>query len=143
MENLEQYNGKRVLVTTKNGDEANEIEGTVESGNPLGLLIKPKGKTNLVLLEIDQVIEIKVVTPPVAQKALKAKKLRKVELGQARTHLLERHGYSLKDINAMTEEAAFEFHASLDHVSLDLGHVHADAEPVVEAIADEEDSSSE
>lgn len=124
-ENLEQYTGKKVLVTVKAEDGTfTEVEGTVEVGTPDGVLIKPKGKTKIDLIEAASIEEIKYVAE--APKAITAKKLKLVTFGQARGHLLERHGYKLADINGMTEQAAFDFHAGLDHKALDLGHVHED-----------------
>lgn len=143
MSNNEQYVGKKVLVTVKgeNGD-AVEVEGTVDVGNDLGLVIKPKGKTRLDIIEQDDIIEIKYVAD--APKPLAAKTLKVVEFGQARNHLLERHGYTLTDINKMDEQAAFDFHASLDHVALNLGHVHGakEATPAAAAVAAEESAEA-
>lgn len=136
----EEYVGKKVLVTVKAEDgSAVEVEGTVEKANDFALVIKPKGKTRLDIIENDAIIEIKYIAE--TGTPLKAKLLKPVELGQARTHLLERHGYTLADINKMDEQGAFDFHKALDHVALDLGHTHgvkeSPASAAVEAVAAE------
>lgn len=125
-QDLSQYNDKKVIVThkAKDGADGVETEGTVQTGNELGLLIKPKGKTGLALINKDDIDDIKLV--PSSAKALTRKTLKPVELGQARTHLAERHGYTLSQVNKMSEEEAFETHAGIDHEAADLGHVHGD-----------------
>lgn len=122
---LEQYNGKKVVVVKKNKEGgADEIEGTVQSGNELGLLVKLKGKTTADIIEAADIVEVRYVVD--APKALERKVLKVVEFGQARNHLLERHGFTLAQINAMDEKAAFDTHNSVDHVYADLGHEHGD-----------------
>lgn len=142
---LEQYNEKKVLVTVapKDGADAYEIEGTVSVGNDLGLLIKPKGKTQLLLIEAAEIVEVKYVLDK--PKDLKAKELKPVEFGSVRQHLLDRHGFSLADINSRDEAWAFEFHNEIDHKAADLGHVHVakEATPVGEAVAEAEAVSTE
>ena len=139
--NYEQYNGKKVLVTVNQADgTAAEVEGTVEIGTAAGLLIKPKGKTKLDLIESANIAEVKLA--PETAKAITAKKLKPIVLGQARGHLLERHGYKLKDINAMNEDTAFDFHESIDHKSEDLGHVHEAATTAEVAVAEAEVAAS-
>lgn len=115
------YKGKRVIVVV-NGEngEAQEIEGTIDSVTAGAFILRPKGKTKVELIEDDDVLEIK--DAPTPTKALKAKSLKPIELGQARAHLLDRHGYKLSDINALSEQEAFDFHATVDHS--ELGHNH-------------------
>lgn len=122
---LSQYEGKKIVVVKKseNGDAA-EIEGTAQLANQLGILIKPKGKTNLEMIETADIEEVRyVVEKP---KALARKTLKPVEFGQARNHLLERHGLTLTQVNEMDEKAAFDVHNEVDHEGSDLGHVHGD-----------------
>jgi hypothetical protein len=123
---LLQYNEKKVIVTV-NLDEANdkgelavEIEGTVVAANELGLLLKPKGRTQAELIEADKIEMVSYV--PEKPKTIKAKSLKVVTHGDARTHLIERHGVTLSWANQATEESALKYHASLDHS--DLGHNH-------------------
>lgn len=137
MADYSQYNGKKVTVVRNPADssDAVEIEGTVQVGNEQGLLIKPKGKTSFDLIPAEEIEEVRIA--PEKSKKLTAKTLKVVELGSARSHLLERHGLSLTDANNVTEEEAFEAHEATDHS--DLGHVHGDknATPRAEAVASE------
>lgn len=127
---LAEFKDKKVVVTrnlpepNEKGESAVEIEGTVQIGNALGLLIKPKGKTNFELIPAAEIEE--VVLAKESNKALKRSKLQHVKLGQARRHLLERHGIALAWVNNATEEQALEYHNSLNHEELDLGHVHVE-----------------
>jgi hypothetical protein len=124
---LDQYIGKRVVVVRnvngENGPEAVEIEGYVETANAKGVLLKPKGKTQFDLIEADEIEKIDLAPEDTK---LKARRINPVKLGQAKNHLLERHGYTLTQVNDMTEQEAFEFHLSLDHKAEDLGHYHAE-----------------
>lgn len=141
---LSQYEGKKVVLVQNQGEgkDAIELEGTAEKANALGVLLKPKGKVKLELIELDTIEDIRLA--PDTSANLKAKKLKVVKLGQARSHLLERHGYTLAQVNELTEDAAYELHAGLNHVELDLGHVHEDkAEtPAAQAVAEAEAAES-
>ena len=129
-EQLAEFKDKKVVVTrnlaepNEKGESAVEVEGTVQIGNALGLLIKPKGKTNFELIPAAEIEEITLAKE--SNKAIKRSKLQPVKLGQARRHLLERHGVQLAWVNSVTEEQALEYHNSLDHEDLDLGHVHVE-----------------
>jgi hypothetical protein len=137
-----EYVGKKVILTRKLEDgSADEVEGTVEVANAGGILIKPKGKVQMVLIEGENVEQ--VVLAPDSAKKLKAKKLKPITLGQARSHLLERHGGTLTEVNSMTEEEAFSFHESLDHDAADLGHVHVAESTAAATEASSDDDSSE
>lgn len=145
-EELEQYNGKRVVVTknlkepNEKGELAVEIEGTVEAANALGLMVKPKGRVNLELIELAD-IEAVAFAPekltPIKQKVLKL-----VTHGEARKHLAERHGIDLEWINANSEAAALEYHNSLDHTNLGHRHEAKDKAPAAEAVAESEDNAA-
>lgn len=125
---LADYTGKKVIITQnldqpdKEGNSAVEIEGTVQVGNSDGVLIKPKGKATFDLIEARSIEDIRLA--PEKDKSFKASKLKLVTIGTARRHLLERHGVTLAWANSVTEEQALDYHNSLDHVELDLGHVH-------------------
>jgi hypothetical protein len=125
---LSQYIGQQVVVTQNlpepddEGNSAIEVEGKVQTANELGILIKPKGQVNFKLIRIEEIED--VVVKHDKAKALKATVLKPVTLGQARRHLLERHGLTLTEANGLSEEAALQYHNSLDHEQLDLGHVH-------------------
>lgn len=123
---LSSYEGKKVVAVVDLGDDqdAIEVEGTAERANELGLLIKPKGKVKLDLYEHSQIIEINLA--PDNSSKMRRKTLKPVALGQARSHLLERHGLSLTEVNGLSEDEAFTYHESIDHVEQDLGHKHGD-----------------
>lgn len=141
------YENKKVrLVRNEAGvTDAVEIEGTVQSGNALGILIKPKGKTNFELIPAVEIENIEFVDDK--PKDLDRKILKVVEFGQARPHLLERHAFSLTAINSMSELDAYDQHNLLDHLADDLGHIHGDkkaterAEAVSDAAAETAGSS--
>jgi len=141
---LLQYNEKKVIVTVNldepndKGELAIEIEGTVVAANELGLLLKPKGRTAAELIEADKIEQVSYV--PEKPKAIKGKSLKPVAHGDARVHLVERHGVTLSWANAATEESALEYHASLDHS--DLGHNH-DPKPAKSDDAEIVDTESE
>lgn len=128
---LEEYVGKKViLVHHQNGPDAVEVEGTISVASAAGVMIKPKGKTNFEIIDLDAIDDIRLApesTPAQrAAKRIKVKQVKEVTLGQARAHLLERHGWTLVKANGTTEEDAFLAHQAIDHVALDLGHVHTE-----------------
>lgn len=127
-----QYTGKKVVVTRNLEDgTAGEIEGTVQIGSAIGLLLKPKGKSGAELIEAESIEQ--VVEQAEAPKKLTRKVLKPIPYGQARTHLLERHGATLTDINGVSEEEALAIHAEIDHEADDLGHTHKAPEDAAEA----------
>jgi len=134
-----EYTGKKVILTHSKDGENVEVEGTVDSANALGVLIKPKGKTNLNLIEAKDIVEVRFA--PEKPKTLKAKKLAPVQYGQARQHLADRHGYALSDLVDYSEADAYEFHKTIDHS--DLGHKHEVKEQAEAAEAAEAGESSE
>jgi|SRR6478736_1929639 len=140
MSDLKQYENKKVIVTRNLADgTADELEGTVTTASAAGLIVKPKGKTSVVIVGTDEIVEVRYVVD--APKAIKAKELKPITFGQARGHLLDRHGYALADINKMDEAAALEFHDSIDHAPLGHVHVAASETPVAQAVAAEESAA--
>ena len=138
-----EFVGKKIVLTRNldqpndKGELAEEIEGTLEAANDQGILFKPKGKVKPDIIVTKDIEDIRYA--PEKAKNLKAKTLKPITYGQARSHLLERHGMTLSEVNAMTEEQAFKYHQELDHVAAGLGHVHGEKEsPAAEAVADEE-----
>ncbi|HEY6021160.1 MAG TPA: hypothetical protein VIY48_15025 [Candidatus Paceibacterota bacterium] len=123
--NLADFNDKKVVIVhNEDGKtEATETEGTVQGANEQGVLLKPKGKTNFQLITKDKIVEIRLA--PDTAKNIGQRKLKIITLGQARQHLADRHGYTLEQVNALTEEAAFTEHNKIDHAK--LGHLHSDA----------------
>jgi putative ubiquitin-RnfH superfamily antitoxin RatB of RatAB toxin-antitoxin module len=121
------YKGKRVVVTynAPNG-ELVEVEGLVETGNAIGILIKPKGKAQVDLIEVDRIENVTEIED--GPKKLRRKPLGLIAEAKARAHLLERHAYTLAQVNGMTDESAFKLHESIDHDASDLGHYHKASE---------------
>lgn len=141
-EDLSQYAGQRVIVTV-NLDEPNakgetcvEVEGTAEAANAAGIMFKPKGRTSVEIIEIAKIERVQFA--PEKPKDLKAKPLQLVKYGTARAHLLERHGYKISSVNALTEEQALRTHGEIEHEAQELGHLHQEKTetPRVEAIAE-------
>jgi hypothetical protein len=116
---LKQYEGKKVLVTLVGEDEA--IEGTLEGANSKALVFKRKGKAVVEFIEASELAKIELA--PSQEAVLKAKRQDPVSIDNIKRHLVDRHGYSLADVNAMKSEDAFSFHESIDHSP--LGHFHA------------------
>lgn len=139
-----EFVGKKIILTQNlekpndKGELAEEREGTLEAANDKGIMFKPKGQVKPEIIMLSSVEEIRYA--PEKAKALKAKTLKPITYGQARGHLLERHGMTLSEVNAMTEEQAFKYHQELDHAAAGLGHVHGEKEsaPAAEAVASEE-----
>lgn len=127
-EDYSRFTDKRVVVVYNleepdaEGHAASEIEGTVQAANSEAILIKPKGKTTPSLILTSMIESIEYVNEK--PKELKAKVLKEVDYGTARSHLLERHGYTLSEINKVSEKEALEVHSLIDHVAAGLGHVH-------------------
>lgn len=125
---LDEYKGKKVVVTVnlaepnEKGEGAVEYEGTIQAGNELGFLIKPKGQVQFKLLDRASIEDVRLVQDKSA--TIKRSKLQLVKVGQARRHLLERHGATLTQVNGLTEEQAMEHHNGIDHEASDLGHIH-------------------
>lgn len=139
----EKYQGQKVIVQVKldtpneKGETLIELEGKAEAANALGILIKPKGRTQVELIEARKIESVEFA-PEVAKK-ISAKTVKVVDFGNARQHCADRHGVQLTEINNMTEQDVYEWHAALDHDG--LGHVHGEktkerAEAVAAAEAD-------
>lgn len=114
------YDGKRVELKLVGDDE--HVTGTVASASPEMIAFKEKGKSNLKLVKREDIADIHVA--PEAEPEMKARRLNIVGLDTVKRHLVDRHGYSLADINAMSPEDALAFHDQLDHEP--LSHFHAD-----------------
>jgi hypothetical protein len=133
------YEGRKVVVVYKvdGQTDAVEQEGLAEVANEGGILFKPKGKTQMILLEAANIEEVNFIEDK--PKKLDRKTLKLVLFGNARSHLLERHGYRLGDVNDMSEQDAYDLHEGIDHDAEDLGHVHKDKSDTARAEAVESD----
>lgn len=118
---LDQYDGKQVILHVVQDDgSAKELEGKVEAGSPVGLAFKEKGKRDVEFIEPEKIHEIALA--PEKAKTLSQRKLKPINEGQARQHLVDRHGNSRSAVNKMSDEDALKEHESIDHD--DLGHRH-------------------
>lgn len=130
---LEGLSGKNVILHQIADDgSVVELEGKVEAASEMGVAFKEKGKRDVVLVEVSQIEEISAA--PTKPKTLAQKKLKLIGEGQARQHLLDRHGYERSTVNGLTDEQAFQIHEDIDHA--DLGHRHEETK--VEESDDEE-----
>jgi hypothetical protein len=140
-----QYQGKKVIVTVKlkepnaEGALAEEIEGTAEAANNLGIMLKPKGKVSPQLIEAGDIEEIKYA--PEKAKKLSRKTLKPVTFGDARQHLFERHGIPADQLENLDEEAALKAHSDIDHEK--LGHYHGVKETKAESAIAAESAAAE
>lgn len=136
-EELAQFLNKKVIFHTINADgSVTEREGKVEAASAFGVFFKEKGKSSGDLYEPKDIEEIMLV--PEAPKKIRQKKMKLVEEGQVRQHLVDRHGMPVSKANELTEEQAVELHNRIDHT--DLGHRHEASETTSQeqAIADAE-----
>lgn len=118
---LAKHVNKRVVLHVKQDDGTlAEKEGKIEAASEAGLAFKEKGSSKLDLYLPEQIEEIQAA--PEKPKSITQKKVKIIEVGQARQHLADRHGVPLSWLKANDEQTAFEYHESLDHA--DLGHRH-------------------
>ncbi|ANA86039.1 hypothetical protein BH766_gp70 [Gordonia phage Demosthenes] len=137
---LDEYVGRKVSFTlAEEGAEPVQVEATIEATSEQFTFYKPKGKSNGVMVPTAQISNPALAPEAVAE--LKPRRLNPIAITNIKRHLVDRHGYPLADIDAMTPEAAFEFHESLDHSP--LGHFHADPPPKPEEDDDEAGESED
>lgn len=119
---LTQYADKKVNIKLHDEDET--FPAMVESATAVALIFRRKGKSAVEMKTAEEVETIEL--QPEAERELKARRLDPVTLDNVKRHLVDRHGYSLASINALSSEAAYNFHESeVDHS--ELGHYHAEA----------------
>lgn len=134
---LEMYQGKRIILSYKHAITkavVERAEGTADTASALALLFKPKGRAQAELVLPEDILSIELDDSKTAD--LKQKTLKDVTLSTVRSHLADRHGWALADVNELDEEAAMRAHRDLDHSP--LAHKHAEAE-AAEAEADGEE----
>jgi hypothetical protein len=126
--NLEEYADRKVRVTKRGNDghSGEVLEGKVEAANNEKnlLLLKVKGKSSAILIlgfEIDTIESVSSSEDDVTQSTLKP-----VKLNNVRRHLVNAHGWGLKQINQLTDDEAFVQHTGLHEGpdAADLGHKH-------------------
>lgn len=127
---LTKYNGQKVIVQVNldkpndKGETLVEIEGKAEAANELGILIKPKGRTQVELIEAAKIESVEFAPEP--EKKIAVKTIAVIEYGKSRQHLADRHGLTLDEVNQLTEEQGLDYHGATDHTG--LGHVHGEKE---------------
>ena len=123
---LEDYKGKTVsIVLDEHPEEAKEY--VVEEATPLAYILREKGKSKQELYLADRIVSWEPPAPkPPAP--LKAKRLGELTADKAKRHLLDFHAYTLSDVNKLSDKDALEFHGTIDHEALDLGHYHKKTE---------------
>lgn len=116
---LAQFAGKNVNIVLTGEYAALSGEGKVEAASPVGVAYKPKGKGSVIVLPADiQEIEAAAVIKKITRKSMLPCTLENI-----RQHLVDRHGYGVSDIEAMTPEQALAWHdGELNHEN--LGHDH-------------------
>lgn len=138
MADYSEFTDKKVTIQLTDNTK---VEGTVEAGSTVGVVFKEKGSRGTKLIEAAQIAAIEPVAE--APKKLKQRTLPIVTEGKVREHLIERHGFKVSEIEALSEDAAKSFHDGIDHS--DLGHKHrakTEAELAIEqAEADAADES--
>lgn len=116
---------KTVVFTVRNGDEETVIEGIVEAASAAGVAFRAKGKPQLQLLEVADIVRFEVL--PEKPKVLKQKVVKEVETNKVRQHLADAHGINLNWLNSVSNEEAETFHNEIDHTNGEhgpLGHRH-------------------
>lgn len=127
---LESFDGKDVVLhRIKEDGSVEELTGKIDGASEFGVAFKEKGKRDVVLVEPKDIEEIDVAA--VKPKSLPQKKLKPIDNKAVRQHLLDRHGYGRKHVNAMSDEDAVAEHDSVDHT--DLGHRHMTPEELAKA----------
>lgn len=140
---LEGYLNKKVVLHTIDAEsgELVEREGKIDAASPHGIAFKEKGKASVDLYEVDQIEEIAPLVE--GPKKIRQKKLKPVEAGSVRQHLVDRHGMPLDRANDIDEAQAVELHDRIDHTNLGHRHEAPEVSSQEEAIAAAESDDSD
>lgn len=131
VENIEQFKDQRVkIVRNVDGEDgqrvAEELIATVTAASTDVILVRPKGRTSQLLIDVPTLESISLDDDAI--KDVRQRTLRPVKLGDARQHLADRHGWTLFRVNRLTEETAFAEHEAANHD--ELSHCHKEPEEV-------------
>lgn len=127
IEDLQKFvNKESVFHLLQDDGSLREVTGVIKAATVAGVPYKEKGKSSLELATVDKIHEIDFA--PTKEKSVTQKVLAPIEMGQARQHLLDRHGVELSWGKSADEKSAFDYHAGLDHSN--LGHRHLTPEEV-------------
>jgi hypothetical protein len=137
-DDLEQFAEAKVVVkyVPTGKTDLLEVEGTADAANTTGIVFKPKGRQNVILIEASQIEEIGFA--PERAKEIKPQDMAILKYGSARKHLADRHGASIKALNALSEEDALSLHGDGSHDDLSHKHVEKKDEEKKEAPVSEE-----
>src|SRR4051812_43510634 len=105
-----QYQDKKVVLTVKDDKDpeaVKELEGTITTATPVGILFKARGRATADLILPDQIVAVELAPD---NRKVTVKYIKPVQLGQVRTHLADRHGFLLSMLNTITEEEAVLIH---------------------------------
>ena len=120
-QDLASYEGKSIILTVANDDgSAREVTGKVEAASEAGMAFREKGKRDVELVMPNEIVEIALA--PEKPKKINQKKLKPISDERMRQHLADRHGFTLEEVNGMTDSEAVELHDNIDHSN--LGHRH-------------------
>lgn len=123
VEELQPFVEKEVVLhKIKEDGSMEQLIGTIKAATIAGVPFKTKGKAGIDLIQVKDIEEVALA--PSKEKSVTQKKLAIVEMGNARQHLIDRHGVELSWAKNASEKEAFDWHATLDHTN--LGHVHVD-----------------
>lgn len=134
--------GKKIkLRIARPGHEEREATGKVDVANHMALIIKESGQTMTTLVEASWVVRGSIEEVLDKPRELKQRRLDPLGISNARHHLLDRHAWPIRSVNAMTDAEAMTQHALQDHGL--LGHYHQSrddlaAEVETEVSTDEE-----
>lgn len=122
IEDLQPYVEKEAIIHMVQEDGSlKEITATIKAATVAGIAYKEKGKSGLELIPTPAGIE-EIDFAPLKPKPIVQKKLKPIEFGTARQHLVDRHGVELSWAKDADEKAAYDYHNGLDHSN--LGHKH-------------------
>lgn len=106
--------GKNILVQEEDDAQPEgyrEVAGRCAAATAKdGIVLRLRGRTHIIPME--KVIDI---IPEGKSRKIVILQVGPVQEGGMRQHLLDRHGFSMARIEAMTEEAALLEHARIDH----------------------------
>lgn len=122
--------GKRVTLVAKlaGQDEPGEISGRIEAVNELAILFRPKGGSQIIMIDSGEIISCTEITPESKKSSTPSLRQKRqdplTDTLKAKRHLLDSHGYLISWAKSVDDEDALKQHDSIDHG--DLGHYHAE-----------------
>lgn len=113
--------GRNILVQEEDESQPEgyrEVAGKCAAATAKdGIVLRLRGRTHII--PTDKIIDI---IPEGKSRKMSIHQVGPVQEGGMRQHLLDRHGYTLPRVEAMTEELALVEHALISHEG--LGHRH-------------------